>query len=860
MKGEYEFDSPHWDDISDEAKDFISKMLVVDSKKRCTAKQALKHSFLTMYCQTDAVKTPEECKVDDYVVAAAPNPKAANLAHRVSSNLRTRGMSVSRRRSVDTSKRPGPTAPHHPPPPIPQNAIEEESEVKNTGNEPVIRVEEYEMNKPLAEKEKDPDSGVMVESNKGSTDPVSRTTGNASEADEGEFLLRLGEINTLIQDGKPLEAFILLQQTDMPHKLRKLYEDLIFLNPEFSSSSVTPPSASIAANVSVSKPLISQPSKEDVVRQLASLVRNSETSMAIIEERHDSTAVLVRNDALASKEQVATRKNNGVLQQILGSFGAGTANVSTISSVTKSTEVSSACVSVEEVKFLSLNIFLNPPGVRSNKSDHKDDRLAYFCEYILPAYDVICLQECFAYGTRRREKILQQAQACGFKSWVCSPASTYSPNDIGKIDGGLVILSKHSIVRSSRVTFDKGVGADRFVSKGALYAQIAVPTMSGEKYLHVFNTNLQCSYEAAHYSVYSPLESTMMTREKQLKSLKQFIDSQVILNVTQHVSGEEQQTTHDPIIVAGDFNVNGRGSYRDGSKHGDEYMIMRKILEGESNRSVLDDAGNPKVEQKYEVRDLYYDQFAEHPVTFGNVFDYTNKIPSEVLLTQKSLNGICACLDYIFELKWRPSEEARISDSQYKKAISIKHDTIKVEKFMTRASGSAQMDAMEKGTGVSDAATIDSQPPSINAPPASIAESAQAKSNGAAYVPETREVLYSAPHSDASIKPGQKQMEETIQQFKRALSMNTDKNLESSKDDTKTSMDSVVSGIAEELSNVEEKKSPGVKELIDSKIAAMINFFAFPNAHVPLVNQNKIKFTQISDHYGLSMVVQVAKE
>lgn len=46
MEGRYEFVSPEWDDISDQAKDMIRKLLVVDPHSRLTATQALSHPFL----------------------------------------------------------------------------------------------------------------------------------------------------------------------------------------------------------------------------------------------------------------------------------------------------------------------------------------------------------------------------------------------------------------------------------------------------------------------------------------------------------------------------------------------------------------------------------------------------------------------------------------------------------------------------------------------------------------------------------------------------------------------------------------------------------------------------------------------
>lgn len=48
MKAEYDFPEPYWDDISENAKDLINKLLVVDPKKRLTAEQALDHKWIVV--------------------------------------------------------------------------------------------------------------------------------------------------------------------------------------------------------------------------------------------------------------------------------------------------------------------------------------------------------------------------------------------------------------------------------------------------------------------------------------------------------------------------------------------------------------------------------------------------------------------------------------------------------------------------------------------------------------------------------------------------------------------------------------------------------------------------------------------
>lgn len=46
LKCDYEFISPWWDEVSENAKDLVNKLIVLDPKKRLTADQALKHPFV----------------------------------------------------------------------------------------------------------------------------------------------------------------------------------------------------------------------------------------------------------------------------------------------------------------------------------------------------------------------------------------------------------------------------------------------------------------------------------------------------------------------------------------------------------------------------------------------------------------------------------------------------------------------------------------------------------------------------------------------------------------------------------------------------------------------------------------------
>lgn len=45
-KGEFEYPSPYWDDVSDMAKELISSILVVDPAKRLNAEQIMAHPWI----------------------------------------------------------------------------------------------------------------------------------------------------------------------------------------------------------------------------------------------------------------------------------------------------------------------------------------------------------------------------------------------------------------------------------------------------------------------------------------------------------------------------------------------------------------------------------------------------------------------------------------------------------------------------------------------------------------------------------------------------------------------------------------------------------------------------------------------
>ncbi|KNC97017.1 CAMK/CAMK1 protein kinase [Spizellomyces punctatus DAOM BR117] len=64
LTGRYSFAAEYWYDVSDMAKDFIKKLLLVDPHERMTARQALAHPWLRMYQAPVDPETPQTPNVD----------------------------------------------------------------------------------------------------------------------------------------------------------------------------------------------------------------------------------------------------------------------------------------------------------------------------------------------------------------------------------------------------------------------------------------------------------------------------------------------------------------------------------------------------------------------------------------------------------------------------------------------------------------------------------------------------------------------------------------------------------------------------------------------------------------------------
>uniref|UniRef100_A0A3B4YXV7 CaM kinase-like vesicle-associated protein n=1 Tax=Stegastes partitus TaxID=144197 RepID=A0A3B4YXV7_9TELE len=89
LAGDYEFDSPYWDDISDSAKSLVARLMEVDQDQRLTAQEAINHEWISGGAASDKNIKENVCaqieknfarakwKVNSFAAANPPAPSSA---------------------------------------------------------------------------------------------------------------------------------------------------------------------------------------------------------------------------------------------------------------------------------------------------------------------------------------------------------------------------------------------------------------------------------------------------------------------------------------------------------------------------------------------------------------------------------------------------------------------------------------------------------------------------------------------------------------------------------------------------------------------------------------------------------------
>jgi len=193
----------------------------------------------------------------------------------------------------------------------------------------------------------------------------------------------------------------------------------------------------------------------------------------------------------------------------------------------------------KHINLLALNIFLRPPFIKNNLSDHKDARLNEFIN-LLPEFDIICLEEMFSFLNTRKHKLIREAEKVGFHHYADSTSPSFLSSFL--VDGGLLILSRFPILASEFRPYPYGIFSDSLSQKGILYVKVQVK----DEIIHLFQTHTQASYVGSNKRL------SIMTRGDQLKYIRNFM---------QECLSKYEWKENEMSLLVGDLNIDGRNPF-----------------------------------------------------------------------------------------------------------------------------------------------------------------------------------------------------------------------------------------------------------------------------------------------------------
>jgi endonuclease/exonuclease/phosphatase family metal-dependent hydrolase len=331
------------------------------------------------------------------------------------------------------------------------------------------------------------------------------------------------------------------------------------------------------------------------------------------------------------------------------------------------------------VRLLTYNLFCRPPLVRNNADDYKNERLELFLQEI-EQYDIIALQEIFELLNTRQKYLIRAARKVGFKY---SLRGTWPSFDRKFIDAGVLILSKHPIMKYDHHIFESATEVDQFAAKQMMYAGVSVEG----KMVHVFTTHTQATYgnnDGGAPKSGNPIyewgqtvikggmrDANQVTKECDEARVGQIRESRAFIDkVLDHgkVLGE-----NDIAVLMADLNVDALNSP-------EEYSALLDTLSNGSG---------------YHVSNAFYDQHGFHPVTYGDVCPKTGE-NLETTLTAPMDCGMKGSLDYLMVLR-REKEKAGVKgfDSPYRV------EDVQVEPFFVKEKQEKPITQLSDHYGVS---------------------------------------------------------------------------------------------------------------------------------------------------------------
>lgn len=194
---------------------------------------------------------------------------------------------------------------------------------------------------------------------------------------------------------------------------------------------------------------------------------------------------------------------------------------------------------------LTQNLMLLPSGITDWSPDERAKMIG--TEEYLKHHDILVLTELFDNSATDDHLFPQMSKDYPYGTPVIGRGATGWNETSGGYygfpleDGGVGILSKWPIAYKSQYIFGGGCGSDYWAAKGFAYVILRTPGRS----THLIGTHLQANDAGCDSG-----ESERI-RAAQLKAISRFLSSRHI-------------PAHEPILMAGDFNVEyGSGEYSD---------------------------------------------------------------------------------------------------------------------------------------------------------------------------------------------------------------------------------------------------------------------------------------------------------
>jgi len=172
--------------------------------------------------------------------------------------------------------------------------------------------------------------------------------------------------------------------------------------------------------------------------------------------------------------------------------------------------------------------------------------------------------------------------------FIFGPDIDFKPNVSPQAisSGGLLILSKYPIIKSSGLVFKDCAGIeakrlDCLANKGIIYARIQI----GNNFVHVFNTHLQSGYSSKTHQAQLPTIKAKSEEKRTIDELRILIvdkkRSSQLDEIKKFINKmKEDDNQGRPVFVLGDFNIDDNSDY-----------IINKLKKG-SQISFIDVASN----------------------------------------------------------------------------------------------------------------------------------------------------------------------------------------------------------------------------------------------------------------------------